>query len=86
MNISFYDLDRVLDDALADVGADENTRSLAKCDRRYRYALIIELITRARRLAEKPQEMQAQIDALPEAEKAKILACQERIERECEKN
>ena len=82
MNISFYDLDRALDDMLADIGADEKTRQLAKCDQRYRYALIMELIARSRQLLETPEEMQAQLDALPDAEKAKIIAARERIEKE----
>ena len=86
MNISFYDIDRALDDMLADIGANENTRKLARCDRGFRYALIMEMIARSRQLLETPEEMQAQIDALPEAEKAKVMAARERIERECEKN
>ena len=33
MNISFYDIDRALDDMLADIGANENTRKLARCEK-----------------------------------------------------
>lgn len=48
--------------------------------------LIMEIIARSRRLLETPEDMQVQIDALPDAEKAKIMAARERIESECEKN
>lgn len=63
--LSFWDVDRVFDDALADYGAPEDIKNLVKCNRFYRFIMIMEILKTAAEMRENPDLLKEGLEKLP---------------------
>lgn len=63
--LSFGDIDRVLDDALADYGAPDDIKNLVRCNRFYRAAMILGLLQTAAEMRENPELLRQGLEKVP---------------------
>lgn len=63
--LSFWDVDRVLDDALADYGAPDDIKNLVRCNRFYRVAMILGLLQTAADMRENPDLLRQGLEKAP---------------------
>ena len=68
--LSFWDVNRVLDDALADYGAPEDIKNWIKCNRFYRFVLIIQILKTAAEMRENPEQPESKGEQARQAFKA----------------